>query len=171
MDAGPLLTVSGERGRACLPSEGATMRVHPPACPDGGRSCRGPSPGSGGRDCPHSAVLTVASLPWAGPAQPYFLITSLAGPWEPPRQAGAQGSVGSQTRGSRGGSGGHGWKRGSRVHGGGGRLRGQGSSLQVSRCGCREISPAGPGAAPEGKGCLRAQDASLLSRWGPRTRS
>ena len=94
------------------------MRVHPPACPDGGRSCRGPSPGSGGRDCPHSAVLTVASLPWAGPAQPYFLITSLAGPWEPPRQAGAQGSVGSQTRGSRGGSGGHGWKRGSRVEAG-----------------------------------------------------
>ena len=27
MDAGPLLTVSGERGRACLPSEGAMMRV------------------------------------------------------------------------------------------------------------------------------------------------
>lgn len=94
MDAGPLLTVSGERGRACLPSEGATMRVHPPACPDGGCSCQGPSPGSGGRDCPHNAMLTVASLPWAGPARPYFIITFLAGPWELPRQARCPGLCG-----------------------------------------------------------------------------
>ena len=82
MGAGPLLTVSGGRGCACLPRQGATMRVRPPAHPGGGHSCRGPSLGRGAPDCPHNAVLTVASLLWAGPAWPYFLITFLAGPWE-----------------------------------------------------------------------------------------
>lgn len=43
---------------------------------------------------PHNAVLTVASLPWAGPARPYFLITFMAGPWEPPWQAGGPGLCG-----------------------------------------------------------------------------
>ena len=33
MGAGPLLTVSGGRGCACLPRQGATMRVRPPAHP------------------------------------------------------------------------------------------------------------------------------------------
>lgn len=70
------------------------MRVHPPAHPDGGHSCRGSSLGRGVCDCPHNTVLTVTSLTRADPARPYFLITFLAGRWELPRQAGGPGHCG-----------------------------------------------------------------------------